>query len=322
MVYLMPTSELVVKDNVLINASYNLDTVEQRLILLAILRARETQTGIDANTRLRIHASDYMHQFKVNKHAAYKALKTAVTNLFGRQFSYHTTDTKTGKTKKVVSRWVQNIAYIDEAAILEIAFTMDVIPLITRLEKQFTSYQLKQVTQLSGKYAIRLYELLIAWREVGKTPVFEVDNFRCKLGLEEEDYPRLDTFKRRVLESAISQINEYTDILVKYDQHKTGRVITGFSFSFKQKKEAQSKKAKEKTIKAKDENTIDLFSEMTEKQLNFFSSKLSELAEMQAMAEPGEEMPDFIKRIKGMLQDPVKQKKLQPYLKQVGFSSH
>ena len=98
----MPTSELIVKDNALINASYNLDTVEQRLILLAILQARETKTGIDANTRLRIHASDYMSRFNVSKHAAYKALKTAVTNLFGRQFSYQTIDEKTGKSKKVI----------------------------------------------------------------------------------------------------------------------------------------------------------------------------------------------------------------------------
>ena len=32
-------SELIVKDNALMNASYNLDLVEQRLILLAILEA-------------------------------------------------------------------------------------------------------------------------------------------------------------------------------------------------------------------------------------------------------------------------------------------
>ena len=31
-------SELIVKDNALMNASYNLDLVEQRLILLAILK--------------------------------------------------------------------------------------------------------------------------------------------------------------------------------------------------------------------------------------------------------------------------------------------
>ena len=36
-------SKLVVKDNALMNASYNLDLVEQRLILLAIVEARESE---------------------------------------------------------------------------------------------------------------------------------------------------------------------------------------------------------------------------------------------------------------------------------------
>ncbi len=36
-------NELVVKDNALINASYNLDLSEQRLIMLAILKARQWQ---------------------------------------------------------------------------------------------------------------------------------------------------------------------------------------------------------------------------------------------------------------------------------------
>ena len=269
----MPTSELIVKDNALINASYNLDTVEQRLILLAILQARETRTGIDANTRLRIHASDYMSRFNVNKHAAYKALKTAVTNLFGRQFSYQTIDEKTGKSKKVISRWVQNISYIDDAATLEVTFTMDVVPLITRLEKQFTSYQLKQVTQLTGKYAIRLYELLIAWREVGKTPIFEVSDFRSKLGL-----------------------------------------TSGFSFSFKQKRNPN------KVIeRKKDLNTLDIFSRITDAQRHLFANKLSELPEMGKYSQGTESYQQFAIRIAEMLQDPAKFQELHPYLEKVGY---
>ena len=39
-------TELIVKDNALINASYNLDLVEQRLILLAIIEARESGKGL------------------------------------------------------------------------------------------------------------------------------------------------------------------------------------------------------------------------------------------------------------------------------------
>ena len=45
-------SDLIVKDNALMNASYNLDLVEQRLILLAIVEARESGKGINANDPL------------------------------------------------------------------------------------------------------------------------------------------------------------------------------------------------------------------------------------------------------------------------------
>ena len=49
-------SDLIVKDNALMNASYNLALVEQRLILLAILEARESGKGINANDPLTVHA--------------------------------------------------------------------------------------------------------------------------------------------------------------------------------------------------------------------------------------------------------------------------
>ena len=234
--------------------------------------------------------------------------------LFGRQFSYLTLDERTGKSKKVISRWVQNIAYIDDAAILEVTFTMDVVPLITRLEQQFTSYQLKQVTQLTGKYAIRLYELLIAWREVGKTPLFEISDFRSKLGLDVDDYPRIDTFKRRVLESAVKQINEHTDIIVKVEQHKEGRSIYGFSFSFKQKK---SEKKSSQT--SKDPNTLDLFLKMNDAQRYLFANKLAELPEMSEYSQGTESYAQFAIRIAEMLQNKDRFNELYPLLKKVGY---
>ena len=45
-------SDLIVKDNALMNASYNLDLVEQRLILLAIIEAKESGKGINSMTLL------------------------------------------------------------------------------------------------------------------------------------------------------------------------------------------------------------------------------------------------------------------------------
>lgn len=253
-------NSLVVKDNALIDASYNLELTEQRLILLAILNARETGQDIYTNSVLRIHASDYMSHFNVDKHASYEALKNAVSNLFGRQFSYTEKDELTGKSKQVRSRWVQKIAYIDDIGLLELAFTMDVIPLITRLEQHFTSYQLEQVAQLTSKYAVRLYELIISWRERGNVPLTDLKELRLKLGVEDSEYPTMDNFKRRVLDPSIKQINTHTDILANYEQHKAGRVITGFSFTFTQKKQpkdvtpkAQKSAAKPKTTKQEEQ---------------------------------------------------------------------
>ena len=68
-------SDLIVKDNALMNASYNLDLVEQRLILLAILEARESGKGINANDPLTVHAESYINQFGVARQTAYQASK-------------------------------------------------------------------------------------------------------------------------------------------------------------------------------------------------------------------------------------------------------
>ena len=309
-------NELVVKDNLLINASYNLEVTEQRLILLAIINARQTGNGITADSKLEIHASDYASRFDVTNDGAYRALKNAVLNLFDRQFSFKEED-KNGKNGTVKSRWVSRIKYIDDSATLEITFAPDVVPLITRLEQHFTSYQIKQVAQLTGKYAIRLYELLIAWREVGKTPVLEIDDFRFKLGIEPHEYKQMGHFKSRVLEPAIKQINEFTDITVTYEQQKSGRTITGFEFKFKLKNQSP----KEKKI-SKDQNTIDMFAGMTPKQVLLFAKKLAYDDQFGGrVGEVGESREDLERRLTDLLVDPRNQQKWADDLKRLGFNA-
>ena len=309
-------NELVVKDNLLINASYNLEVTEQRLILLAIINARQTGNGITADSKLEIHASDYASRFDVTNDGAYRALKNAVLNLFDRQFSFKEED-RNGKIGTVKSRWVSRIKYIDDSATLEITFAPDVVPLITRLEQHFTSYQIKQVAQLTGKYAIRLYELLIAWREVGKVPQINLAEFRNKIGVEDDEYMRMSDFKIRVLEPSIKQINEHTDITVTYEQHKKGRSIIGFSFRFKPKPQAKV----EKLVNPKrDPNTPDFFIKMTDSQRHLFANKMSEMPEMSKYSQGTESYQQFAVRIADMLLQPEKFRELYPILEKLGFN--
>ena len=306
-------NSLIVKDNALINASYNLELTEQRLIMLAIINARESGQGITADSKLEIHASDYANLFNVSIDASYKALREAVNNLFNRQFSYTAEYKKTGKTGIVRSRWVSRIFYVDDLALLEITFAPDVVPLVTRLEEHFTSYQAKQVAHLTSKYATRLYELLIAWREVGKVPQIEISEFRNRLGLLESEYTAMSDFKKRVLEPSIKQINEHTDITATYEQHKKGRLISGFSFKLKQKQEAKKIESK------RDPNTPDFFIKMTDSQRHLFANKMSEMPEMSEYSQGTESFQQFAIRIADMLLQPEKFKELYPYLEKAGF---
>ena len=110
----------MVKDNALIEASYTLDVAEQRVILLAILEAREQKTLIEAGSLLRIHASSYIHQFNVDRSTAYKVLKEAVEGLYEAGFAYSKADNATGKIGHYKSRWVDKIGYIDDLGCVEL----------------------------------------------------------------------------------------------------------------------------------------------------------------------------------------------------------
>lgn len=304
-------SKLIVKDNSLIQSSYSLDIVEQRLILLAIVQARETQKGLTENSMLEVHASSYINTFNVEKHTAYTVLKEASKSLFDRYATYHDTNPKTGKDRSFHCRWVHKIGYEDKSGTVYLSFTPDIVPLITRLEENFTKYEIEQISKLTSIYAIRLYELLIQWRSRGKTPTFDLDVFRSQLGVDDGQYKTMCNFKQFVLDFALKQINQFTDIIAKYEQHKSGRKITGFSFTFKFK---NNKNVKEKLVEKTE------FYKLTESQLELFSKKLAHLPEFGHLADEGMSYPEFYSKLKSMLKDPEQQKKFVPYFEKAGLN--
>ena len=123
-------------------------------------------------------------------------------------------------------------------------------------------------------------------------------------------------FKKRVLDPAIKQINEHTDITIKVEQHKTGRSITGFSFKFKQKQQA---KIENKLPPKQNPNTADMVAKMTDAQRHMFAHKLSEMPEMSKYSQGTESYQQFSVRIADMLLRPEKVRELYPYLEKLGY---
>lgn len=305
--------ELVVKTNRLNQAFQTLTLSELHIIQLAIVDARNTGTGLSTDQPLRIDALRFAQVFGTTRQNAYQRMKEAEDSLFNRRFSFFD---ESGKLIK--SRWIQQVRYLDEEGAIELVFTLAVVQGISQIDgikDFFTQYLLSQTAHLKSVYSARLYELLIQWKSVGKTPEFKLEIFREQLGIGINEYQRMDHFKTRVLDMAVEEINTKTDIDANYKQHKKGRSITGFSFTFKQKPSIKNTLIEE----SRDINTTDTFHELTEKQLDMFSSKLADLPAIQAMALVGEGMKPFVARLRMMLRDVEQQKTLLPHLKKLGY---
>lgn len=283
---------LVVKDNALIEASHRLGEVEQRLILLAILKARSQCNTIEQlqGKTLIIHADDYIQTFNVDKSTAYRVLKKAVLSLFRAEWGYKFVNEK-GLTQVAYRRFIQSADYVDDGATVHFKFSDDTVPMLVELERRFTVYEIEQVAQLSSQYAMRLYEFFMrhldkktgaGWLDIS------LDDLRFRFGLLPNEYPRMGDFKARVLDFALKQINENTDLSATYTQKKQGRVIVGFNFEFKQKANAKPKKTKENTDR--DPNTIDFLTGKTDKEREIVAQKNAYADQIGATAEHRENL--------------------------------
>lgn len=78
-------------------------------------------------------------------------------------------------------------------------------------------------------YSIRLYDIFKSQLYKNKDFIIELDELKEKLGLE-ESYKRFNNFREKVVDVAVSEINDNSDIKVCYEKQTQGRKVVGLSF--------------------------------------------------------------------------------------------
>ena len=292
--------DLVIKSNTLVEACFNLSLAEYRILHMAFAEMAEYESGKGtfSSRPFRVTAQDYMQLFDVDRATAYEAMKSASERLFSRYFTYEIVYQKPDFIEVVKSRWVQKISYADTKGYITFSLAEDVFTMIGQLKECFTRYRLSKTAQLTSVYAIRLYEMMIQWQSTKVVPMLELEVLRERLDIQPDEYPRVFDFKKRVLEPAITQINEFTDITVTYEQHKEGRTVKGFTFKLKQKPKPQDSTPK------RDEDTIDMFCNLSDGQVKMYSSILSKVHSISDLA-GNKDYQAFAVWIANILRDPT-----------------
>ena len=248
-------NDMVIKSNQLITASYYLSLNEIRLLDLALAELSDYEEGEKELTLMpdfvHVTAETYARVYNVSLDMAYVALKTASKQLFHRYFTYEAPSELYPSHKEIHhARWVHQISYIKDKGVVTLSFTKLLIKLAGKLKCSFSRYHLEQKAPLTSIYAHRLYEMMMQWRNTQNVPTISYVELRQRFEIADDEYTRVSNFKARVLDPAIKQINDLTDIKISYEQEKEGRHIVGFTFKFKYK-QAKKKKEVSDDIKAK-----------------------------------------------------------------------
>lgn len=288
----------VVKSNQVIEASYQLSAVEQRIVLAAISRIPKNQPITD--DELYPVSVDELKQLGVHEKTAYRDLKEGINRLYERSINLSIDD------KSIKMRWVQEIQFLDSQSVIGFRFSKPILPFISNLSREFTKYALSDIAGINSGYGIRIYELLVQYRQIGKREI-SVESLRTMLELGKK-YPLFADFKKRVIDTAIDQINQYSPLKVTYEQKKTGRKVTHIIFSFKEK-------SKSITHTSKD------FYQLSDAQIDLFGNQLSRLHELSHLASEGESYEILAAKIKDMLRNPHQQQQFLPHLKNLGFKA-
>ena len=286
----MPKNDLVVKSNQVIEASYTLTTIEQRLILSAIAQIPKGEPVTD-EVIYTVSVAD-LQKFGANETTAYRDLKESVSRLFDRSIVLRSSD-RTSRT-----RWVQKIDFMDSRGVIGIRFSKDILPFLSNLSTEFTKYLASDLIGVTSTYAIRLYELLVQYQSIGKREISVVD-LRWMFELQNK-YPVWADLKRWVIDQAVKEINEFSPLSVTYETKKTGRKITSINLRFKQK----PKQAQMATETPKRDQTGEIqLKPLTEPQIAKYSAILSKLGSISDLSN-FPDYPTFANWLGNILRDP------------------
>ena len=250
----MEKNEIVYKSNRLIEARGRLSLQEQRLI--AILCSRITKQDTDFEKYV-FNYRELANQLDVDVKSYGRELELVIDRLQTKLMTIHEGE------ERVKVAWLAGSRYHDKKGLVSLSFHPDLKPYLLQLKDCFTKYDLNTVLLLKSKYAFKLFEILKRNENLGIRE-YSIDELKSLLMIEDGEYTSFGHLKKRVLEPAIKEINEKTELIIEHKYVKTVRAVTGIKFTIKQKAQVpEIKKQPEPVDQTGIEDLINLIPDST-----------------------------------------------------------
>jgi plasmid replication initiation protein len=229
---------LIKKSNNLVESKYKFDIWETRFFLSVLAQIRREDT--DAQV-YRIRYKDIIKIFSLKSGDSYAFLRDAAKALMSKSVQINYEENGIERVKEV--HLIGTIDYLKEGhkkladmgnhEYIDVTIQQEMRPFLLQLSKNFTAYDLRNITKLSV-YSIRLYELLKQYETFG-VRTLSIDEMKAMFQVEEQ-YALYADFYRWVIKPSEAEINKHTDLsIIEVEKLKEGRKVVALRFRFRTK---------------------------------------------------------------------------------------
>ena len=227
--------KLVVKANELIQKSrFNLSLQQQKIVLYLISQIMPQDDDFKLYS-FTIPEFCRVCGITVESGKNYQDVKNAIKEIADKSLWI-----RLPNGKSTLVRWIEKPYIDDKSGVIDIRLDADMKPYLLQLKENFTEYEIIYTLHFKSKYSIRLYELCksIHYNDLEEYHRrYSIEELRQLLGA--ESYTVFKDFRRRVLEPAIDEINEYSDKEVNYQTITQGKKVIGIELFVKSKETAE-----------------------------------------------------------------------------------
>ncbi|MGL4914229.1 MAG: replication initiation protein, partial [Romboutsia sp.] len=219
----MDTNEknIVMKNNIIIKAKYNISTLENRIFLMLLYKLQKNNDDV---IKCEISHEEFKTIIKKKQTSSIDSISNLLVNL-RKQSIYFRDEEGWGEYG-----FINGFKYIKSRKTFKIEASKEIHTYIRNyLEIGYTPVNLSIFFGLINPNAQRFYDLLRLWSGTKSIINYKIDDLKELLMIEDK-YDRYNDFKRRVILPAIKELNEtgYFEIGIK--ENKVGRKVDSIDF--------------------------------------------------------------------------------------------
>lgn len=240
------TNQKIVQSNELITSVVKMDRIPLKYFEIAV--ASLDINNIPEDRTVYLDKELLYSYFNLSSTARNNRLKDALLQLH-KQSTFHISSNGTNSPNIVISPF-EKTEWNDFDNSVAIRFTPAIMPYLVELKKNFTQYQLADISKLNSRHAIILFKhfcmnynkyehymhdaKMCGKFEDFKSPVMSVDELR-RITSTQKEYELFANFRKRVIEVAVKEVSLFTSLNVTFKTIKTGRKVTDIQFFIERK---------------------------------------------------------------------------------------